>query len=107
MAADNNLGSDALSDMNEMEEAYKYSKDQVNVIAQFDRCKEYDTTNGNWEDCRRYKVGSDYDTAEITSEVVMEMRIVRIGLDLLPVFLGGKGFRVSDENVVAQLRMEP
>lgn len=65
VAADNNLESFGLKDVNEMELAG--SNAQVNVIVMFDRSKDYDKTNGDWDDTRRGIILQDSDTVEITT----------------------------------------
>jgi hypothetical protein len=79
MDGDNNLEGPGVEDFNEMEEAFKYSTYQVNVIVQFDRIGGYDTSNGDWEDCRRYAIQKDFDKSEMTSEVVKDMGEVNMG----------------------------
>ncbi len=56
---DNNLDAEALADFNEM--AKIGSKDQVNVVVQFDRCKEGQRTPGsaNWSQTLRFHVKKD------------------------------------------------
>lgn len=57
MAADNNLEAFALKDFNEMEQAG--SSPGVNVLVQFDRAADYDTSDGDWTDTRRFLVQQD------------------------------------------------
>ena len=54
MAADNNLESFALADLNEMESAEL--DESVTVLALLDRAKGYDETNGDWTDTRLFRV---------------------------------------------------
>ena len=68
MAADNNLEDMGVSDFNEMEMVG--SGQNLNIVVQFDRNPGYDTTNGNWDDTRRFLVEQDYDPAVINSPPV-------------------------------------
>lgn len=63
--ADNNLEGPGIDDMNEMEEFG--STDEVNIVVQMDRIREYDSTNGDWDDCRRFYIEKDLDNDRITS----------------------------------------
>ena len=49
MAADNDLESAAIQDLNEMEASIENG---VTVVALLDRSDGYDGTNGNWDDSR-------------------------------------------------------
>lgn len=55
MAADNNLESDAIDDICEMERS-SLNCDEVNVLMLFDRSPLYDTSNDNWTDTRLYRL---------------------------------------------------
>ncbi len=79
MDGDNNLEGAGVEDFNEMEFAFKQSTNEVNVVVQFDRIAEFDTSNGDWEDCKRYAIQKDYDKDVMTSEVVQEMGEVNMG----------------------------
>ncbi|MBN2303267.1 MAG: hypothetical protein JXQ72_02240 [Anaerolineae bacterium] len=68
MAADNNLEMFALADINEME--LIGGSDQVNVVVQIDRADEYDRTNDDWTDTRRYAITSDTNILNVGSTVV-------------------------------------
>jgi len=57
--ADNNLEGAGVEDFNEMETLG--STDELNIVVQFDRIADYDTSNGDWEDCNRYLVIADED----------------------------------------------
>lgn len=63
--ADNNLEEAGIDDVNEMEEVG--STDEVNIVVQMDRIKNYDSTNGDWDDCRRFYIEKDLDPNTITS----------------------------------------
>lgn len=63
--ADNNLEAAGIDDMNEMEEFG--STDDVNIVVQMDRIRDYDSTNGDWDDCRRFYIEKDLDRDTITS----------------------------------------
>ena len=68
MAADNNLEDVGVSDFNEME--IVGSGPDLNIVVQFDRIPGHDSTNGNWNDTRRFLVEQDYDPNIITSTPV-------------------------------------
>ncbi len=71
MSGDCNLEGAAVHDMNEMETIG--SSDEVNIVVQLDRIAGEDTSNGDWEDCKRFYVEKDDDFATITSPIVQEM----------------------------------
>ena len=52
--ADNNLEDAGVKDFLEM--AKVGSNADINIVVQFDRASGYDTTNGNWTTCKRFKV---------------------------------------------------
>ncbi|GMO50381.1 MAG: hypothetical protein Pg6C_14100 [Treponemataceae bacterium] len=58
MAADNDLESAALYDINELESVYEKSAGYT-VLVLLDRSAGYDGTNGNWEDTRLYEIKRD------------------------------------------------
>jgi len=62
---DNNLEGAGVDDINEMETVG--SSADVNVIVQFDRIDGYDSSNGDWEDCRRAKIVQDIDSSIMSS----------------------------------------
>ncbi len=64
-AADNNLESAALEDLNEIESVNLPAN--VNVVALVDRAQGYDTSNGNWTDTRSGLVSHDSNTSVIGS----------------------------------------
>ncbi|MEZ4642450.1 MAG: clostripain-related cysteine peptidase [Chloroflexota bacterium] len=70
MAADNNLETAALQDLNEMEAAG--SSEQVNVLVQLDRSANDSSADGDWQETRRYVVQADTDPAVITSTFTIE-----------------------------------
>ena len=57
MAADNDLESAAIADLNELE-AVELS-DVVSILALVDRNPSYDMTNGNWTDTRLFEIKTD------------------------------------------------
>ena len=59
MAADNNLEDVSVSDFNEMEMVG--SGQNLNIVVQWDRIPGHDSTNGNWNDTRRFLVQKDMD----------------------------------------------
>jgi hypothetical protein len=58
MAADNDLESAAIADLNELE-AVRYGAAPISVLALLDRSTGYDMTNGNWSDTRLFEVKPD------------------------------------------------
>jgi len=58
MAADNDLESAAIADLNEME-AVRFSAAPVSILALVDRHPGYDMTNGNWSDTRLFEIKTD------------------------------------------------
>lgn len=52
--ADNNLEDAGIADFLEM--AKVGSNADINIVVQMDRASGYDTTNGNWTSCKRFKV---------------------------------------------------
>ena len=64
MVADNNLESAGIEDLNEMEQVG--STEEVNIVVQMDRHKEYDTSNGDWTGTKRFYITQDSDTETIT-----------------------------------------
>jgi len=78
--ADNNLESAGIEDFNEMEKVG--STDDVNILVQMDRWESADgddTTNGDWKDCKRFRVEKDDDPAIINSPVLQELGEVNMG----------------------------
>ena len=59
MAADNNLEDVSVSDFNEMEKVGSGSN--LNIVVQWDRISGHDSSNGNWNDTRRFLVQKDMD----------------------------------------------
>ena len=66
LAADNNLESAGINDMNEME--IVGSTTDVNIVVQVDRIPGYDISNSNWTNTRRYYITQDFDPFQINSE---------------------------------------
>ena len=79
MSADNNLESAAIEDFLEMEKS-KLNTKEVSVLVLLDRCPSYDSSNGNWNNTKlfRLKTGSDGTAKEIISE---EIECVELGLN--------------------------
>ena len=69
MAADNDLESAAISDLNELE-AVKYGRAPISVLVLLDRSPDYDMTNGNWTDTRLFEVKPD--PGGLTSTIISE-----------------------------------
>lgn len=65
--ADNNLENAGIKDLNEMETVG--SSDSLAIIVQMDRIPDYDSSNGNWAETRRYYVTKDNDTENINSDL--------------------------------------
>jgi len=66
LAADNNLESAGINDINEME--IVGSTTDVNIVVQVDRIPGYDISNSNWINTRRYYITQDFDPSQINSE---------------------------------------
>jgi hypothetical protein len=77
MNADNDLEEFALQDLNEMEQIG--SSDDVNIVVQVDRTPGYDSSNGNWTGCRRYRIIQDADTQLVSSPVLEDLGEVDMG----------------------------
>jgi len=77
MSGDNNLEDDLILNFNQMEAVG--SGPGLNIVVQFDRSSEYDTTNGDWNDTRRFMVEKDYVPALITSPSIMDLGEVDMG----------------------------
>jgi len=75
--ADNNLEEAAVHDFNEMEVAG--STEQVNIVVQFDRSKEYDTTNGDWTTAKRFLVEKDDLNGEFVTTELTDIGEVDMG----------------------------
>ena len=58
MAADNDLESAAIADINELE-AVNYGAAPISILALVDRHNDYDMTNGNWSDTRLFEIKPD------------------------------------------------
>lgn len=71
MAADNNLETFGIKDINEMETVGSTS--QVTVLVQIDRRAGGDSTNGDWTTTRRYRVTRDSDQSLIGSELLADL----------------------------------
>ncbi|MGA1822963.1 MAG: clostripain-related cysteine peptidase [Thermoplasmatota archaeon] len=81
IAADNNLESAGIEDINEME--LIGSTEQVNIVVQFDRWRTSDDaddeTNGDWTDTRRFLIQKDSDRNIIGSEEVEILGEINMG----------------------------
>ena len=66
MAADNDLESSAISDLNEMENALDFFSTASNVLVLLDRAVGNDATNGDWTDTRLFQVKADKSSAKST-----------------------------------------
>ncbi len=68
---DNSLESDAIALVNHLEEAQQ--SDSITIIAQIDRTPDYDATNSDWVNTRRYLVTQDTDTNAIGSQFLEDI----------------------------------
>jgi len=59
MNGDNDLESQALKDLNEMEAALSAGAENIEIIALMDRSSLYDSGDGNWSGTRLYRVRAD------------------------------------------------
>ena len=75
--ADNNLEGAGIDDINEMEMVG--SDSNINILVQIDRIPGYDTSNGDWRDCKRYYVTKDYSSSSIGSTEVGDLGEVNMG----------------------------
>lgn len=76
IAGDNNLETAGLGDINEMEMVG--SDENVNIIVEMDRSREYETGFGNWSGARRFYITQD-NSEEITSPVLEDLGRVDSG----------------------------
>ena len=74
MAADNDLESAAIKDINEME-SVNFAGMPVSILALIDRGPGYDQTNGNWTDTRLYEITSDTTNTTINSRRIACSRL--------------------------------
>jgi len=80
MDGDNNLETDAIKDLNEMESA-DLTGTGVDIIVLFDRISGFDTTNNNWTNTRLYNV--NYDPIVNNNNIVsMRLASAELGLTL-------------------------
>lgn len=77
MAADNNLEGAGIEDLNEMETVG--SSEDLNFIVQVDRAEGYDTSNGDWEGAKRYRVEKDDDNGIVNSPELEDMGEINMG----------------------------
>ncbi|MBN1418994.1 MAG: hypothetical protein JXP34_09475 [Planctomycetes bacterium] len=68
LAADNDLESEALDDLNEMEEVLP--EQGLEIIVLLDRAKEHDAADGDWTDARVFRVRRGDDPWTIESEIL-------------------------------------
>ncbi|MBY9005394.1 MAG: hypothetical protein KGD63_01415 [Candidatus Lokiarchaeota archaeon] len=66
LAADNNLESAGLDDMNEMESVAL--PEGIELVVLFDRATGHSSADGDWTTTRRYNISYDEDTTQITSD---------------------------------------
>ena len=77
MNGDNNLEEFGIANINDMEQVG--SSRDVNVIAQFDRSPEFDTSNGNWNTTKIFYITRDNDTEKINSKELIDLGEVNMG----------------------------
>ena len=77
IAGDNDLEEFAIKDLNEMESVNLPSN--INIIVQIDRTPNYDTSNGDWTETRRYKVTHDSDIELISSTLLENLGELNMG----------------------------
>jgi len=66
IAADNNLETNGVDDINELEAGFP--EEGVEIIVFIDRAEGYDNTNGDWKDARIFRIRKDDDPENIRSE---------------------------------------
>jgi len=66
LAADNDLESAGINDINEMEMVG--SSPDVKIVVQADRIPNYNSSNGDWTTTRRYYITQDFDLMQINSQ---------------------------------------
>lgn len=66
IAADNNLESNGVDDINELEAGFP--EEGVEIIVFIDRAEGYDESNGDWKDARIFRIRKDDDMENIRSE---------------------------------------
>ncbi|MBO4507713.1 MAG: hypothetical protein J5747_03655, partial [Spirochaetaceae bacterium] len=94
MAADNDLESAAILDINEMEAA-DFKNGGITVLALVDRAEGYDGTNGNWTDTRLYEIKHDEDG--LNGNIISE----RISCNTLGLFADADSeLNMADPNVL-------
>ena len=77
VAGDNDLESFIYPDIGEMQQVG--SSDQVNVIVQIDRSPEFDTSNGDWSDTRRFSLSQKGNLAEANLQEIERVGEVDAG----------------------------
>lgn len=77
--ADNNLESEGIIDVNEMEQVG--SDDNINIVVQFDRTPGYDFSNGNWTTTRRYYITKDTNKSFINSTMITDLGEKNMGAE--------------------------
>ena len=77
LAADNNLESAGINDINEMEMVG--STTDVNIVVQVDRIPGYDISNSNWTNTRRYYITQDFDPVQINSQLKSDLGELNMG----------------------------
>lgn len=75
--ADNDLESAGIDDINEMEVVG--SSTDVNIVVQADRIPNYDYSNNDWTNTRRYYITQDYDPYTINSQLISELGELNMG----------------------------
>src|SRR5262245_22710872 len=78
LAADNNLEGELLSDLAEMERVGS-TPGVVEILAQIDRARGEDTSQGNWYGTRRYYVTRGTDPRKISSRLLADLGATNTG----------------------------
>jgi len=88
MAGDNNLEGFALDDMNEIEAGLPDSG--VEVIVLIDRCRGFNTSDGDWSEARVYRLRPNSDRGKIDSTVLARLGEIDTGRpEILAAFAEG------------------
>ena len=77
LAADNNLESAGIDDINDMEMVGSTS--DVNIVVQVDRIPGYDISNDNWTTTRRYYITQDSNPIQINSQLISDLGELNMG----------------------------
>ncbi|PKK85484.1 MAG: hypothetical protein CVT48_05255 [Thermoplasmata archaeon HGW-Thermoplasmata-1] len=80
LCGDNNLEGACIDIMNELEQAG--STDDVEIVVQLDRISDWDSSNGDWTDTRRYHITRDTDSDRtIRSTLISQLGELNMGAE--------------------------